>query len=99
MKLNAPKKITLESEKRISKVLIIADASSQALVPVLDSLQTLQRTSTVCQDHLSSLFFPKLLKRIWDPIFSAFWQERKQRHWLRQRNSLTEQISIVMQKW
>ena len=49
MELNAPKTITLESEKRISKVLIIADTSSQALVPVLDSLQTLQK------DHLQSV--------------------------------------------
>jgi hypothetical protein len=57
MELNAPKKITLESEKRISKVLIIADTSSQALVPVLDSLQTLQK------DHLQSvriIFIPFL---------------------------------------
>ena len=49
MKLYAPKRTIVESKKRISKVLVIADASSQALVPVLDSLQTLQK------DALSSI--------------------------------------------
>jgi len=49
MKLYALKKMTVESEKKISKVLVIADASSQALVPVLDSLQTLRK------DHLQSV--------------------------------------------
>lgn len=41
--------MTVESDKTVSKVLVIADASSQALVPVLDSLQTLQK------DHLQSV--------------------------------------------
>jgi len=49
MKLYAPKRTIVESKKRISKVLVIADASSQALVSVLDSLQTLQK------DALSSI--------------------------------------------
>ena len=41
--------MTVESNKRVSKVLVIADASSQALMSVLDSLQTLQN------DALSSI--------------------------------------------
>jgi hypothetical protein len=41
--------MTVESEKRVSKVLVITDASSQALVPILDSLQTLRK------DHLQSV--------------------------------------------
>ena len=41
--------MTVESDKRASKVLVIADASSQALVPVVDSLQTLRK------DHLQSV--------------------------------------------
>jgi len=63
MELYAPKRTIVESEKRISKLLIIADASSQAWVPVLDSLQTLQK------DHLQSVrvifisFLPETLKK------------------------------------
>ena len=39
----------MKSEKKISRILVIADTSSQALVSVLDSLQTLQK------DALSSI--------------------------------------------
>ncbi len=39
----------MESEKKISRVLIIADASSQALALILDSFRTLRK------DHLQSV--------------------------------------------
>ena len=41
--------MTVESDKTVSKVLVIADASSQALVLVFDSFQTLRK------DHLQSV--------------------------------------------
>jgi hypothetical protein len=49
MNLCVLRKMVVESEKKISRVLIIADASSQALLPVLDSLRTLRK------DHLQSV--------------------------------------------
>jgi len=42
MNLCVPKKMGVESEKKVSSVLIVADASSQALELVLNSLQTLR---------------------------------------------------------
>ena len=48
MKVHGPKTKRLESET-ISRVLIIADASRQALAPVLDSLQTVR------EEHLHSV--------------------------------------------
>jgi len=50
VKFYSPEKMTVESEKRwISKVLIIADPLSQALISVFDALQTLRK------DHLQSV--------------------------------------------
>jgi hypothetical protein len=43
MNLCVPKKMRVESEKKVSSVLIVADASSQALELVLNSLQTLRK--------------------------------------------------------
>lgn len=49
MNLCVPKKMGVKSEKKVSSVLIVADASSQALELVLNSLQTLRK------DHLQSV--------------------------------------------
>jgi len=43
MELYALEEMTVESEKKISKVLIIADASSQACLLILDALRTLRK--------------------------------------------------------
>jgi len=49
MWLYAPEKMTLESEKKAFRVLIIVNASYQALVSALEALQTLRK------DHLQSV--------------------------------------------
>jgi len=43
MQIHTPKKMTVESEKRISRGLVIADASSQAWLLILDALRRLRK--------------------------------------------------------
>ena len=93
MKLYALKKMTVESEKKISKVLIIADASSQALVPVLDSLQTLRK------DHLQSVriifisFLSETLKKNLGPNSLAL-SLREERETLGKAKGCFDRINI-----
>ena len=49
MELHTPKKMTVKSEKRVSKVLVITDASSQAWLLISDTFRKLPK------DHLQSV--------------------------------------------
>jgi len=89
----SPEKMTVESGKKISKVLIIADASIQALVPVLDSLRILRK------DHLQSVriifisFLSETLKKNLGPNILGF-LGREETDTLAKAKELFDRISI-----